>query len=85
MADLSEDAPDVRLKLYIWDQFSNHDPRIETFPPDQWGKAIDRARALAWGPERLSRVQVVDAWSMLIAQFTSKHIILPEHLRDRDG
>ena len=63
------DVPDLRLRVFIWGTVSNEDPRIEYFESNEWGKAIDRARQLAESNEHLSRLQMVDAWGMLIAQW----------------
>lgn len=78
---MAEEDPDYRLRICIWGIDSSADPRIEYFPSTEWGKAIDRAREIADGPEPSPRIQVIDAWGMLIAQFTSKWMYLPKGSR----
>lgn len=66
---------DVRLRIYCWPKTTNLNPVIEYFAPTSWNEAIQRAYDLSLsGEERFHKFQVIDAWGMLIAQFTSRWI-----------
>jgi hypothetical protein len=71
-----DEEPDYRLRVFLWGVIANEEPRIEYFGPTEWEKAIDRAREVSRSPERLSRIQVIDAWGMLIAQFCPQTVFM---------
>jgi hypothetical protein len=78
-----DDEPDVRLRVFIWGYISVDEPRVEYFPPTDWDAAIGRALDLSKAKdEKISRIQVVDGWSMLIAQFTHRRVIMGERAFD---
>ena len=73
-----DDVPDLRLRIFIWGFSSIGKPRIEYFASNHWDDAITRALHLSKTPERATRIQIVDAWGMQIAQFTHRRIIMGE-------
>jgi hypothetical protein len=70
----SPDKPDYRLQVYIWGVHSSEDPQIEHFPARSHQTAILWALDVANNRKDISRVQVIDAWGMLIAQFCARWI-----------
>lgn len=78
------DKQDYRLRLIVWGLNSTIDPRTEYFPHDAWDAATFRAWELSKNDsEPISRIQVVDAWGMLISQFTHRSIIMgPERFKE---
>lgn len=73
----------MRLRVFIWGYSSVDEPRMEYFPPADWDAAIDRAVFLSKEKdEKISRIQVVDAFGMLIAQFTHRRVIMGERAFD---
>lgn len=70
------DKENFGLRIFIWGDISSAQPRIEYFAHDEWDKAIQRALDISKVDEPISRIQVIDAWGMLIAQFTHRRVIL---------
>jgi hypothetical protein len=80
MTSHRSDEPDYRLRIAIWGLNSTIPPRIEYLPPDAHDAAIFRAWELSrTDQEPISRLQVIDAFGMLIAQFTHRKVFMGEH------
>jgi hypothetical protein len=73
---------DFPLQVITWPINSCEDPRIEYFNHDEWDSAIERAIAISKLDGPISRIQVIDSWGMLVAQFTHRKIILGEYAFD---
>lgn len=70
--------PDYRLCVYVWGTDSRFDPITFRFEADEHQQALEFALDIANRWEKIFRVQVIDAWGMLIGQFTAAWVYLGE-------
>jgi hypothetical protein len=69
---------DIRIRVYVYGCDTTKDELLFYFDADEHAEATDFAYKVSTEWRDVSRVQVIDAWGMLVAQFTAMWIILGE-------